>query len=336
MEDDELLFLPGDCFRCQTSNGVRVAQIIRKLDDGSFSVHFWTTAGEQSNINYFLPSILTSTNEEGIMETPRTLSSLVFLHQVDAVKSYSIRYTFGQKNMYCFQELPNHLSLPSFQSISYIVGEGLRHISIELQKVLSNKRQNQTSYSISNVPITALTWRYLTDVLGVPVVDTTTTTTSHISRGRDMSLTHVKKRIACKVMRIETFNALSTLISVIGITAAVGVRKKLPGMTERMRPDDNIICERIGIQRLDNINLVDVSSNDSRPRRLPNTRFRQNADGYQGVDFFFFPELSTLRISVRYTCFLANDAEAKLMQLGIIESNNRRRRMTDEELDLLN
>ncbi len=58
---------------------------------------------------------------------------------------------------------------------------------------------------------------YLRDVLGVPVVDTTTTTTAHISRGRDMSLTHVKKRFACKVMHIEAFNELLTLISVIGV-----------------------------------------------------------------------------------------------------------------------
>ncbi len=138
------------------------------------------------------------------------------------------------------------------------------------------------------------------DVLGVPVADTTTTTTTaaQVIHGRDMSLdmslTHVMKRIVCKVMHIETFNTLSTLISIIGVTAAVGVRKKLLDLTESMRPDDNIIFERVGIQRLENFNLVDVSSNDSRPRRLPNTRFRQNTDDYQGIDFFFFPELLTL------------------------------------------
>lgn len=114
MEDDESIFLPGDCFHCQTSNGIRVAQVIRRQDAGSLSVHFWTTTGEQSNMNYYLPTLLTSTNEKGIMEMPRKLSSWVFLHQVDAVKSYSICYTFGQKNMYCFQQLPNHLSLPTF------------------------------------------------------------------------------------------------------------------------------------------------------------------------------------------------------------------------------
>jgi hypothetical protein len=71
-------------------------------------------------------------------------------------------------------------------------------------------------------------------------------------------------------MRIETLATISALISVLGVTAAVGIRKKLPGMTERMRPEDNIIFERVGIQKLDNINLVDVISNDTRPRRLPN------------------------------------------------------------------
>jgi hypothetical protein len=96
MEDDELIFLPGDCFHCQTSNGV--ALVVRRLDDGSFSVHFWTTAGEQSNMNYYLPKLLTSTNEKVIIEMPKTLSSFMFLHQVDAVKPYySICYTFGQK-----------------------------------------------------------------------------------------------------------------------------------------------------------------------------------------------------------------------------------------------
>ncbi len=116
-----------------------MAQIIRRLDDGSFSGHFWTPAGEQSNMNYYLPTILTSTNEEGVLDMLRSLSSLVFLHQIDAVKSFSIHYTFGQKNMYCFQELSNHLSLPTFQSISCIVGKGLRHIFIGLQRFSPTK-----------------------------------------------------------------------------------------------------------------------------------------------------------------------------------------------------
>jgi hypothetical protein len=81
MEDDEFLFLPGDCFRCQTPDSVKVAQVIRRLDYGSFSMHFWTTeyhaaqAGEPCNMKYYLPPILTSTNEDGIMDMPRTLTT---------------------------------------------------------------------------------------------------------------------------------------------------------------------------------------------------------------------------------------------------------------------
>jgi hypothetical protein len=46
--------------------------------------------------------------------------------------------------------------------------------------------------------------------------------------------------------------------------------------------------EWIGIQGSDNINLSDVLSNNIHPLNSP---FRLNADGYQGIDFFFYPEL---------------------------------------------
>jgi len=50
--------------------------------------------------------------------------------------------------------------------------------------------------------------------------------------------------------------------------------------------------------------------------------------------YFFPPELSSMQISVRYPCYVAQEAEEKLVQLGIIDQSNRRS-MTDEELDLL-
>ncbi len=124
------------------------------------------------------------------------------------------------------------------------------------------------------------------------------------------------------------------LISIFGVTAAVGIRKKIPGFEGRLGPNDNLIFERVGIHKLDNINLVDVLTNCNRPQHPPNARFKLNTDGYQGIDFFFFPKLCNVRISVRYTCFVAQDAELKLLQLGIIEQSNRHR-LTDEELDLI-
>ena len=332
MEDDEFIVLPGDGFRCQsTAGGIRIAQVIREMNDGTLSVYFWTLDPVQ---NYYLPTVLSGSSEEGVINRPPTLSSLVFLHHADDILSYSKRYTYGQMNVYCFRQLPDHLSFPTIQSISCITGEGIGRLSTELHRILCNKRQNQTSYSVSSVPTTHLVWRYLRDTLGLEVFEMTTTTTSQISRGKDMSITKVKKRIACVAMRVETVPALSVLISIFGVTAAVGIRKKIPGFEGRLGPNDNLIFERVGIHKLDNINLVDVISNCNRPQRPPNARFKLNADGYQGIDFFFFPELCSIRISVRYTCFVAQDAEEKLLQLGILEQSNRRR-LTDEELDLI-
>jgi hypothetical protein len=160
------------------------------------------------------------------------------------------------------------------------------------------------------------------------------TITSQVSRGKDRSITNVKKRVACMALRVETFPALMVLISIFGVTAAVGIRKKTPGFEGRLGPNDNVLSERVGINKLDNINLVDVFSNTNRVQRPPNRGFKLNADGYQGIDFFFFPELCSIRICVRYTCFVAQDAEEKLLQLGIMDRTNHRR-MTDEELDLI-
>jgi len=45
---------------------------------------------------------------------------------------------------------------------------------------------------------------------------------------------------------------------------------------------------------LDNINLVDVFSNSNRPQHPPNAQFKLNVDGYQEIDFSFFPKLSSI------------------------------------------
>jgi hypothetical protein len=113
------------------------------------------------------------------------------------------------------------------QSVSHIIGEGIGRVSFELRKILSNKRQNQSSYSVSNVPTSYLLCIYLRDCLGLAVVQLSTTTTSHVSRSSDMSITHVRNHIIYFAMRVETMQSLSAAISVFGITAAVGIRKKL-------------------------------------------------------------------------------------------------------------
>jgi hypothetical protein len=236
--------------------------------------------------DYYLPTVLSGSNEEGVINKPKMLSSLVFLHHANEVFSYSKTYTYSQRNIYCYKQLPNHLILPPVQSVLLIAGEGIRQLATELHKILSNKRQNQSSYSKSNVPTTHLVWRYLRDTLGLDVAEMITTITSKISHGKVMSITNVKKHVACVAMRVETVPALMVLISIFGITAAVGIWNNNPGFEGQLGPHDNVIFERIGIQRLDNVDLVDVFSNLNRVQRPPNAQFKLNADGYQGIDFF--------------------------------------------------
>jgi len=163
MEGDEFLVLPGDCFRCQSAEGsTRIAQIIRERNDGTLLVYFWMHDEQQE---YNLPTVLSGSNEEGVINKPTILSSLVFLHHANEIMSYSKPYTYGQKNVYCYKDYPNHLTLPPIQSISFVAGEGIGWLATELSKILSNKRQNQSSYSKSNVPITHLVWMYLRDTL---------------------------------------------------------------------------------------------------------------------------------------------------------------------------
>jgi hypothetical protein len=331
MEGNEFIVLPGDCFRCEdTPAGVRVAQVIRVINDHSLAVYFWQQDPEQC---YYLPTVLCR-NEEGVMDKPTTLSSLVFVYFASDILSYSKIYTAGQTNIYCFKEVPIPLYSPTLQSISCLAAEGVGRLATELQKILCNKRQNQSSYSKSNVPANRIVWMYLKDYLGLDEAHLMTTVTSQVSRSKDLSIIKVKKRIPCVAIRVEIVHALRLLMSMAGDIAAVGIRKRIPGFDGRLGPNDNILCERIGIHLLDNINLVDVISNNDRPQRPRNGRFQLNANGYQGIDFFFFPELSCIRITVRYSCFVAKDAEEKLVQLGIIQRSNRRR-LTDAELDLL-
>jgi tryptophanase len=47
----------------------------------------------------------------------------------------------------------------------------------------------------------------LRDTLGLDVAEMITTITSQISCGRDMSITNVKKHVACVAMHVETVPA---------------------------------------------------------------------------------------------------------------------------------
>jgi hypothetical protein len=53
-----------------------------------------------------------------------------------------------------------------------------------------------------------------------------------------MSITNVKKRIACVAMHVKTVLALVVLASISRVTVAVGIRKKA-GFEGRLGPNDN-------------------------------------------------------------------------------------------------
>jgi len=114
MEHDDFIVLPGDCFRCEdTTEGIRVAQVIRPLNDDTLAVFFWTQDPEQC---YYLPTVLRRSSEQGVIDKPRTLSSLVFVHHANDVLSYS--------------------KVPSRQSISCLASEGIERLAMELHKIL--------------------------------------------------------------------------------------------------------------------------------------------------------------------------------------------------------
>jgi hypothetical protein len=80
--------------------------------------------------------------------------------------------------------------------------------------------------------------------------------------------------------------------------------------------------------------LIDTTKNIIRPQR----KFKFNAEGCKGIDFIYFPEQSSLKITVRYASFVLNEALNKLCDLNITRrqvNNGQNRRLTDEELDEL-
>jgi hypothetical protein len=81
-----------------------------------------------------------------------------------SIENFSFRYVFGMRRVYCVRNLAN-APVISPQSISRIILDVVGQISSELQRVMLNRRQNQSAFSVSNVPITTLMWRFWLIVL---------------------------------------------------------------------------------------------------------------------------------------------------------------------------
>jgi hypothetical protein len=172
--------------------------------------------------------------------------------------------------------------------------------------------------------------------LGLPEFQKERCLQSVFSRSKDMSLTQVKRKIACHILRIEDLPSILKFISIFGICSVVGIRRRLHSLLERVQTSNDIVTSRVSVQLLDVLNIVDVESNTELDPQPKNYKFAFNGNGYKGIYFIFMPQLSSLRISVQYRCLLVKDALSKLNSLGISTANVPQQqgdRMTDEERD---
>jgi hypothetical protein len=79
MEHNEYTIVPGDYFRCQSDAGiVKIAQVLSVINDGSLSMYFWTIDPHQ---NYYLPTVVLGSNEEGVIPPPVSLSSYLLFEK---------------------------------------------------------------------------------------------------------------------------------------------------------------------------------------------------------------------------------------------------------------
>jgi hypothetical protein len=83
---------------------------------------------------------------------------------------------------------------------------------------------------------------------------------------KDSSTTQVKARNTCYLLRVDDRVAVSQIVSMFGVSAVVGVRKKPMAVTKKLLDGESFVSSRGGVQRLDVINLVDVSLNNNLPR----------------------------------------------------------------------
>ena len=135
--------------------------------------------------------------------------------------------------------------------------------------------------------------------------------------------------------------AIMQFISIFGIASVVGVRKRLPCMEQRLRQSNNndnlITTSRVGVQLLDVINIVNVQAYEILGPRPANGTFAFHGNGYKGIDLIYCSDLSSVRISVRYSCLTVSDALPFLNSFGVAsnEPEQHRRPFTDEEIELL-
>ncbi len=310
-------------------NGVNRIGRIHNIGHDSVSLSWWNEENVAvSNPDlFFLPTSLVRTGDQDVVPLP-TIGAIVFVFNVTELCDYKVRFVYGMKNVFSSS---HHFSSYSCQSATHIIFDCISRISIELQRVLSNRRANQFVFKSVYVQISDLAWAYLVEKLGLKVHDKEMIHSQSSMLSNDLAIIRVKSKANCKAMRIDDRESLLRLIAVFGISAAVGVRKPLPSLPQRLAVDERNATSRGGVQLKDVVNLVDVASNAVLPRRR---KFTFNAHGQKGVDLIYFPHQSSLRISVRYSQFVVEKALQKLQDLGVAITYDRVP-LTDDELERL-
>jgi hypothetical protein len=96
----------------------------------------------------------------------------------------------------------------------------------------------------------------------------------------------------------------------------VGLQKGLPRVCQ-LKQNDTSVSARKGALRT---NLIDTTKNVIRPQ----CTFKCKAEGHKGIDFIYFPEQSSFKVTVRYASFVLNKALNKLhdLYITVIQVNN--------------
>ncbi len=129
---------------------------------------------------------------------------------------------------------------------------------------------------------------------------------------------------------MEETEALLRFISIFGVSAVVGVRKRPPKVS-RLKRSESKSSAHEGALKSDVINLIDTTTD----ALIRQPKFKFNAEGRKGVDLIYFPDQTSLKISVRYASYVLHDALNKLHDLRIAEEQPNRQALTDEELEVL-
>ncbi len=312
-----------------TGSDRRVGQI-NSIQTNSISVTWWEEDRSVEGINKIqLPKFLRPTAEGDVIAIP-DISAIVFVFNEEIIAKYTVRYVYGMRNMYTTSRVLQWFL--TCQSVSYIIFDCLSRASMELQRLLSNKRINQFACSSTSVQFSHLAWKYLVEKIGTPVHTNTKVCTVSTMRSNDLSMVKVKSKVPCQILRLEEVHLIVRLIEVLGASAVVGVRKTLPAISKKLSNSEGaFVTARGGVQLQDVINLIDVSSNN-----LPiPQRFTWNANGRRGIDFVFYPTQCVVRISIRYRNFTVSRAMEKLRQLGIGTSTDPGTQLNDDELEHL-